>query len=133
MDWSRVITAALTGLATELRGTPEGQAIRHLFGDSAPRSKRKAAAAGPRPVIAEPEPPPPVMEREPSSVQTIQLARAALVLASFSTVDAETILDNDDARRKAFREAVKRTHPDRGGEASTFQRVMWAKEVLSIV
>jgi len=131
MSFERIIHDALTAIAREMRGTPEGQAIRHLLNTSRARPKGKAAARDQRP---QPDPAPqPVPEAPVSSVTTIQLARAALVLASFSTVDAEAILDNDDARRKAFREAVKRTHPDRGGEAATFQRVMWAKEVLSIV
>lgn len=130
MQLNQFIFELASGIVDELRRTPEGQALNHLLTPRRQRRTTKKNASAPESRV---KPDPPQPEVLPPASTSIDLARAALLLARFSTVPADEILDNDKARVKAFRDAVKKTHPDRGGDAAEFQQVMWAKEVLSIV
>jgi hypothetical protein len=53
-----------------------------------------------------------------------RMARARELLGVDPGADEETV-------RQAYRERVKETHPDRGGDSEAFKRVQWAYEYLS--
>ena len=134
MQLDQFIFQLATGIVDELRRTPEGQALHQLLKPRRPhRATKRNVNPRPRQPDVNPDPPPPPPAETPRPAQTVDLARAALVLAQFSTISPILILEDDNARRQAFREAAKRTHPDKGGSADQFQQVTWAKEVLSIV
>jgi len=57
---------------------------------------------------------------------------AARLLAGYadSGVTADHVLSDAEARRAAFRQASRRTHPDHGGNAEAFARVTAARDLL---
>ncbi len=60
---------------------------------------------------------------------------AARLLAGYAEegVTAEQVLSDPDVRTRAYWRAVKRLHPDRGGDVDTFARLASARELLNLV
>ena len=57
---------------------------------------------------------------------------AAKIIADGARCSWETVLDNEIEARLAYRAAVKRLHPDTGGDAESFRRLQKAKELLGV-
>lgn len=57
-----------------------------------------------------------------------QLAKELAILAGTDLVHVNTIATNRDAFDRAWREAARRTHPDTGGDAEQFKKVIAARD-----
>lgn len=67
-----------------------------------------------------------------ASQMTVEEAARFLIdrTLSFDESDLDAIVQRPGARLAAYREAAMRVHPDHGGDADTFARLVAAKEIL---
>lgn len=65
------------------------------------------------------------------TTNTISADAAASIVASFSIYDSQSVRTDREVAKKAIREAVNRTHPDRNaGDRKYFDEIQTAKRVL---
>lgn len=131
---SAFIIELVTDAAQELRGTPEAAAIEALLGVPAgarrrAQLKKPTNRRRPNPAYRAPAPPPEPPAAAAPSIHDQVLA--AIILSRHSGLDPEAIVQDADTRKKAFKTAAAKLHPDNAstGDREAFQRVVWAKEV----
>lgn len=88
--------------------------------------KRRKNPAKPEPAAPAPGPTPEELRRQ----RIKDMATAAVFLSQLSDIPADQILTDLEQRKKAYRAASRKTHPDRGGSVDISTRVNWAKGVL---